>query len=193
MAAHTTPRSLAGAGQALLRWKLGHHAFHLHLAAMNTLLADADRFLESVRWAELAEALDRLCILYDGATATMRYAADFSPDMYQRLIRPSMAPPFTSPGFSGTLNLEHKLMLGQLRELRAKVNALRARGALPREVQQAALQLWTAQSRNRSNHVLICQRFVPDGKSLLSEFFRARREAEAAGGEPPDGPAEEKE
>ena len=131
-AARTAPQSLAGAGQALLRWKLGHHAFHLHLAAMNTLLADADRFAESARWSELADALDRLRILYDGATATMRYAADFSPDMYERLIRPSMAPPFTSPGFSGTLNLEHELMLDQLRELRAKLNVLRDQGALPR-------------------------------------------------------------
>ena len=29
------------AGEAVLRWKLGHQLFHLHLAAMNTLLVDA--------------------------------------------------------------------------------------------------------------------------------------------------------
>jgi hypothetical protein len=105
----------------------------------------------------------------------MRYAADFSPDMYERLIRPSMAPPFTSPGFSGTLNLEHEMMLDQLGGLRTKLNALSDGDAMPREVQATAVQLWEAQARNRRNHVLICQRFVPDGKSLLQEFFQARK------------------
>ncbi len=172
--------SLEGADTAVLRWKLGHHLFHLQLAAMNTLLAATQEWLESARWPELAETLDRLGVLYDGATATMRYAADFSPRVYERFIRPSMAPPFASPGFSGTLNFEHELMLGQLRELRGQFEAIDGSGAPPPQaVRDAAARLWGAQDRNRSHHVLICQRFVPDGKSLLSEFFRARALAEA--------------
>jgi hypothetical protein len=183
--------SLEGADTAVLRWKLGHHMFHLQLAAMNTLLVAAREWLESVRWPELAETLNRLGVLYDGATATMRYATDFSPGLYERLIRPSMAPPFTSPGFSGTLNFEHQLMIGQLRELRGQFEAIDASSAPPPQVvRDAAARLWGAQARNRSHHVLICQRFVPDAKSLLSEFFRARQLAEA-GQDGPSGQAME--
>jgi hypothetical protein len=177
--------ALPGPGVALLRWKLGHHLFHLQLAAMNTLLGSARESVESASWYQLAETFDCLSVLYDGATATMRYAADFPPELYQRLIRPSMAPPFTSPGFSGTLNLEHQLMLDQLRELRRQFTAIGLSDTPPRAARNAAARLWGAQARNRSHHKLICQRFVPDGRSMLRAFFREQRLAEAAQGDPP--------
>jgi hypothetical protein len=74
--------------------KIRHqHMFHLHLTAMNSLLKRAHAHLEESRWAELAPVLEHLRVLYDGATATMHYTADFDPGQYTRLIRPSMAPP----------------------------------------------------------------------------------------------------
>jgi hypothetical protein len=179
-----------GAAEAVLRWKLGHHMFHLHLAAMNSL--DARRQLDTRRWAELTETFDQLRILYDGATATMRYAADFSRELYEKLIRPSMAPPFTSPGFSGLLNLEHELMLDRLRRLRRQFKATDRSTALTAEVRGAATRLWEAQSRNRRNHMYVCERFVPDGTSLLSEFFRNRGNAEAGQAEPTTDTIEER-
>jgi hypothetical protein len=164
---------LPGADRALLRWKVGHHLFHLQLGAMNTLLAAARELLESASWPELADTFDRLSVLYDGATATMRYAADFSPDVYEQLIRPSMAPPYTSPGFSGTLNREHALMLDQLRELRGQFKAIERSGSAPGAACDAATRLWRAQSRNRRHHILVCQRFVPNGESLLKAYWQA--------------------
>ncbi|MEV0155432.1 hypothetical protein AB0H57_17060 [Micromonospora sp. NPDC050686] len=166
----------AGAGQAVLRWKVGHQLFHLHLAAMNTLLVDARRALESRRWRELTESLDQLRVLYDAATATMRYASDFSPATYETLIRPSMAPPYLSPGFSGVLNLEHEQMLDRFRGLRRQFKQLQRAGELPAAVGEAGARLWSAQSRNRKNHVLVCEKFVPEGRSLLKEHFRAQEE-----------------
>jgi hypothetical protein len=166
-----------GAGQAVLRWKLGHQLFHLHLAAMNTLLVDAREALESARWSELTECLEQLRVLYDAATATMRYASDFSPGTYERLIRPSMAPPFLSPGFSGLLNLEHEQMLDRFRVLRRHLKQMQRAGGIPAAVGEAGARLWSAQSRNRKNHVLVCEKFVPEGKSLLNQFFRAQQEA----------------
>lgn len=169
----------AGAGRAVLRWKVGHQLFHLHLAAMNTLLVDARRALDRRRWLELADSLDQLRILYDAATATMRYASDFSPATYEGLIRPSMAPPHLSPGFSGVLNLEHEQMLERFRGLRRGFKQLQRAGDIPAAVGEAGSRLWAAQSRNRKNHVLVCERFVPEGKSLLKEFFQAQEEAAA--------------
>jgi cell fate (sporulation/competence/biofilm development) regulator YlbF (YheA/YmcA/DUF963 family) len=165
-----------GAGQAVLRWKLGHQLFHLHLAAMNTLLVDAREALESADWSELTESLDQLRVLYDAATATMHYASDFSQGTYERLIRPSMAPPFLSPGFSGLLNLEHEQMMDRFRGLRRQFKQIQRAGGMPAAVGEAGTRLWSAQSRNRKNHALVCEKFVPEGKSLLNEFFRAQKE-----------------
>jgi hypothetical protein len=169
-------QTMPGADKAVLRWKLGHQMFALHLATMNTLLADARRALDSARWSELAETFDQLRVVYDAATATMRYAADFSPEQYRQLIRPSMAPPFTSPGFSGTLNLEHEQMTDRLRELRKRFKRLNRAGGAPRRVRASAARLWMAQARNRRSHMLVCERFVPGGTSLLDEFYESRND-----------------
>lgn len=179
----------AGIDKAVLRWKLGHHMFHLHLTAMNSLLADARAGLESAQWPDLAHTLEQLRVLYDAATATMRYAADFSPDMYERLIRPSMAPPFASPGFSGVLNLEHARMIEQFSELRRQLKEMRRAGQTPAAVQGAATRLFAAQARNRRNHILVCERFVPDGTSLLREFFQDQDQDRGRAGLRGGGPA----
>jgi hypothetical protein len=165
--------------EAVLRWKLGHHMFHLHLATMTTLLGEARTALDESRWPALCERLDELRVLYDAATATMHYASDFSRDLYERLIRPSMAPPYVSPGFSGVLNLEHEQMARRLRDLRHRFKELQRQGAVPDEAREAATRLWRAESRNRRNHILVCTRFVPDGQSLLAEFFSEQEHAEA--------------
>lgn len=169
-----------GADKAVIRWKLGHHMFHLHLTAMNSLLAEVRDGLESADWPELAQTLEQLRVLYDAATATMRYASDFSQDMYERLIRPSMAPPFASPGFSGVLNLEHARMIGQFRELRRQLKEMRRTGQTPAAVEEAATRLFAAQARNRRSHILVCERFVPDGTSLLREFLHDQERADPA-------------
>ena len=157
--------------QAVVRWKVGHQLFHLQLAAMNTLLSDARAAFDSRHWPELVGCVDQLRVLYDAATATMRYASSFSPAMYEGVIRPSMAPPYLSPGFSGTLNLEHEQMLERFRLLRRKFKQTQRAGAMPPAVAEAGSRLWQAQSRNRKNHVLVCEKFVPEGKSLLKEFW----------------------
>ncbi|NUS45940.1 MAG: hypothetical protein HOQ24_19885 [Mycobacteriaceae bacterium] len=163
-----------GQETAIRRWKLGHHVFHLYLLAMNTELPVALRHVLHERWQNLSDVLDRLTILYDASTASMKYAADFDSDQYTSLIRPSMSPPFMSPGFSGELNKDHSTMLALMKELRhtLKVRLRDSRSAgVPDEVATAATALWSAQARNRRHHMLVCERFVPDGGSLLREYF----------------------
>jgi hypothetical protein len=110
----------------------------------------------------------------------MRYASDFSPATYEGLIRPSMAPPYMSPGFSGTLNLEHEQMLERFRALRRLFKQMQRAGDVPAPVGEAGARLWLAQSRNRKNHVLVCEKFVPEGKSLLKEYWSQEDTAAAA-------------
>jgi hypothetical protein len=159
---------------AVKRWKLGHHAFHLYLIGMNTELPVAQKHAESRAWPELETCLARLTTLYDAATASMKYAADFDPADYGGLIRPSMAPPFLSPGFSGQANEDHATMLRLMTALQHTVKGiLHAPGSVdvPESVRLAATSLWAAQARNRRHHMFVCDKFVPDGASLLQEYF----------------------
>lgn len=161
---------------AALRWKLGHHVFHVLLVAMNSRLEDAIGHLEAGEWRPAVAALDDLSRLYDAATASMRYAADFRPEAYESFVRPSMMPPFASPGFSGSFNQEHELMLAGVLGLRSYMKQRSSR--LPDQVVVAWERLWEAQRANRDNHMFVCRRFVAEGRSLLMEFFRRQREAD---------------
>lgn len=159
---------------AIRRWKLGHHAFHLYLLAMNTELPVALQRMERKEWAELGMSLRRLTTLYDAATASMKYAADFDPNEYEALIRPSMSPPFLSPGFSGEQNQDHSTMLHLMTRVQSTMKKLLRDSRImdiPQDVRVAATSLWSAQSRNRRHHVLVCEAFVPGGGSLLKDYF----------------------
>jgi hypothetical protein len=158
---------------AVRRWKGGHHAFHVLLVAMNTRLDQASDLLDHGEYDRAAPLLDELAGLYRAATALMRYASDFRAADYETLVRPSMMPPFASPGFSGLANQDHAIMLDRMARLRAAVS--RDEDASER-VKAAGGRLVAAQKDNRASHMLVCRRFVPEGQSLLREFFRQRRE-----------------
>ena len=160
---------------AVRRWKGGHHAFHVLLVAMNTRLDQASELLDRGEYDAAAPLLDELSGLYRAATALMRYASDFRAADYETLVRPSMMPPFASPGFSGLANQDHAIMLDRMARLRTAVS--RDEDASAR-VKAAGGRLTAAQKDNRASHMLVCRRFVPDGQSLLREFFRQRREQE---------------
>jgi len=153
----------------------------MFLTSMNTVLGDILNSVEARRWYSTEEALCRLASLYDAATASMRYAAEFSSDTYRDVVRPSMMPPSMPPGFSGTLNREHRLMVTLLRRLAPKMRTARAgTGAsdIPSEVLDAWSSVRAARRRNQESHGLVCGQFVPDGVSLLQEFHKkARRTA----------------
>jgi hypothetical protein len=158
---------------AVRRWKGGHHAFHVLLVAMNTRLDQASELLDRGEHDAAAPLLDELARLYQAATALMRYASDFRAADYETLVRPSMMPPFASPGFSGLANQDHAIMLDRMARLRAAV-ARDEEASAP--VKAAGARLTLAQKDNRASHMLVCRRFVPDGQSLLRDFFRQRRE-----------------
>lgn len=158
---------------AVRRWKIGHHVFHLHLTVMNSHLHALRKSLDEEDWPACRWILRQLTRLYRAATACMEYASDFPQDAYTGLLRPAMEPPWVSPGFSGKFNTDHEKMLELLKSVRSPLKQAARTGAAPREVQDAARRLWQEQSRNRASHKLICEKFVPGGKSLLQEHFDA--------------------
>ncbi|OJF15952.1 hypothetical protein [Couchioplanes caeruleus] len=157
--------------RAIRRWKLGHHLFHLYLITMNSGMQRAQATLRAAEWGELETEIADLAVLYDAATAAMKYAAGFRPESYTGVIRPSMSPPMLSPGFSGQLNQDHQVTLLLLRSLKAEFKQARKDFALPETLLSAWRRLMSAQSRNRRDHVLVCSKFVPEGTSLLNQHF----------------------
>ncbi|SEM94634.1 hypothetical protein [Lihuaxuella thermophila] len=158
--------------QAVLRWKQGHQIFHVLLVVMNTALEVS---LDSVRhrdWSCVSSSLQRLTVLFNASTAVMKYSADFPRHLYEDLIRPSMMPPFLSPGFSGQLNTEHHVMLENFRNLRTML--MKELGEVqqwPADLAKAWTSLVKSQVYNRKHHGLVCQKFVDGGTSLLREFY----------------------
>lgn len=172
---------------AVGRWILGHQIFHLQLVAMLSVLDRCRQSLELDDRPLLVRSLRDLRTLFDASTANMTYTASFSPVLYGQVVRPTMMPPHLSPGFSGQLSHEHHLMMHDLALLKSALQVRWGGGEpWPAEVAEAWRQTEAAIHRVRRNHGLVCQRFVPDGASLLGDFFAARARRQ---GEPPAGEA----
>ncbi|MEV4744118.1 hypothetical protein [Streptomyces sp. NPDC049555] len=165
-----------GPGDALRRWKLGHQLFHLLLTTMNSTLDDTLAAVGTARWASVRHGLERLRTLYDAATAAMAYASDFPASVYAHEVRPTMEPPLAAPGFSGTLNREHRVMTERAHALRTALAHVSAPAPLLAGLRHEESLLRAAQRRNRHAHAAICERCVPDGASLLARH--TTREAE---------------
>lgn len=155
------------------RWLLGHQVFHVQLAVINSLLQAAAE-AAGERRESVVPYLRDLSRLFDAATANMCYTSAFDPVLYRRAVRPSMAPPALSPGFSGTLNREHRVMHEEFGRLLQSLQAWPAPGPAVDAAWQA---LREAVKRNRENHVRVCRHFVPEGGSLLQQYFAARDHA----------------
>ncbi|MFF7726822.1 hypothetical protein [Streptomyces sp. NPDC008001] len=168
-----------GPADALRRWKLGHQLFHLLLTTMNSTLDDTSAAVDAARWASVRHGLERLRTLYDAATAAMAYASDFPASAYADDVRPTMEPPFAPPGFSGTLNQEHRVMTERARALTAALADLSPLTPSLAAVHLDVALLRAAQRRNRKAHAAICERCVPDGASLLRQHTTRQRSGRA--------------
>lgn len=158
--------------QAVLRWKQGHQVFHVLLVVMNTVLETSMDSVKHRDWSCVSSSLERLTVLFNTSTATMKYSADFPRSHYEDLIRPSMMPPFLSPGFSGQLNTEHNVMLENFQSLRTMLmSELGQVQQWPADLKRAWTSLVKSQAYNRKHHGLVCQKFVDGGTSLLREFY----------------------
>ncbi|MFI8178829.1 hypothetical protein ACIF6H_36970 [Streptomyces microflavus] len=159
---------------ALHRWRIGHQLFHLQLGVMITTLDTALDAAGCGRHRHLAVAMDELSLLYDAATATMSYTAGFPPTAYAREVRPTMEPPFLPEGFSGVLNREHSTMTTKLRALFQALKQLPQPPKDGADLAAPTARLREARRRNQANHMAICQRFVPDGASLLQSYLNKK-------------------
>ena len=145
---------------ALMRWRIGHHAFFIVIQALMVTHLHLSSALRQ-RDHEAAElALERSTRLWEGTAAAFRYAADFSPQAYEDIVRPSMSPPFLKDGFSGFFSSDHVGMIRILKGLRPALQQL------PPALSAAHERYLRALDIAYEAHAHVCESFVGAGSSL---------------------------
>jgi hypothetical protein len=143
------------------RWILGHQLF----AALTQGLVLAMRAFESAMQdcddAAAATSLSLAGDLLLASASAFRFTADFSPEIYRDVIRPSMAPPQMRRGFSGLLSSDHKYLVAVMTRSRPSMAQARQRFAELHDRLTQALQLVY------DVHKLVCARFDGDAVSSI--------------------------
>lgn len=152
--------------RAARRWVRGHHIFLIItqglIVALDTLAAvtrDPDGEHDH---AVGLEALSAFASLIDISSDAMSLTGDFAPDIYDRVIRVAMAPPFMPEGFSGVFSSDHRHLVRRMREERPMFELLRH--GWP----GAHADVVASMVRLYDNHKHVCSRFIGvDQASLL--------------------------
>lgn len=145
------------------RWIRGHHVF---VALIQCEITTLNCFLAAHAAGEFGlgvYTLDLLRLLFDGSSAALHFAGNFSPAQYENEVRPTMMPPLVPPGMSGVLARDHDHLVHLLRSNRAVFANLEP------ALKTAYLRVVSAFENTYEAHKLVCSRFVGDEKpSLLS-------------------------
>jgi hypothetical protein len=154
----------ARAPDPLRRWLRGHHVF---AAITQGLIRTLHGFEHSgvPQDRDTTEAhLGRITRLYHASAAAFRFTADFHPEVYTEVIRPSMSEPHVPPGFSGSMSLDHGELVAFLSRLRQPLAAARALCPETYAGMSAAL------AQVYDDHRWVCERFAgTQGPSLRTD------------------------
>lgn len=146
----------------LRRWVRGHHLFMVIMQGLALALAELEEAARRARGAETAQALDLAVMLMQSSESALRFAADFEPDEYSDVVRPTMMPPAAPPGLSGLHWRDHEYLLLRLARVRHVLAASEPALVSLRQRFRAAYEaVYDA-------HSLVCARFGGDSaRSLL--------------------------
>lgn len=158
--------------RSLSRWKVGHHLFN-QLVTMSLHLIE--KTITADNSEEKASHITRLCRTYRATTAAMWYAQAFPPRIYTQLIRPSMElASSTGSGFSGTDNLDFRLMKCRLREMLGRLEKdIGTTETCCENLWQVVCYLYDVQLLDLEHHVLIAEKLVGRSPSLKQERLAA--------------------
>ncbi|MFF0746874.1 hypothetical protein ACFYVL_41470 [Streptomyces sp. NPDC004111] len=140
------------------RWLVGHQRFFVMLQLLTVALRGLDR--EGATAAQEQEAVRSFAWLCRSAAVSMRYAADFPPEMYPQ-VRRTMTPPAVNAGFSGLQTRDHLELVTWMRRFKRGGGLDRLDPGSRDAVHAAVQHLYEA-------HVWVCDRFGgADEPSLL--------------------------
>lgn len=145
------------------RWIRGHQIFAVltqgliyALRALARAVRAGDTRL-ACAWADTSISLLR------GSGAAFVFAGDFSPETYSEAIRPSMAPPAARIALSGVMSADHRALADTLRDMRPALKSLGEADA------DRLARLRDALGTVYDRHIHVCERFVGERPSLLTE------------------------
>lgn len=143
----------------LRRWQTGHWLFFTLVQGLIVAVTSVRDATERGEGLEARASLDLASVLTVSSAAAMHYASDFPVETYERAVRPSMAPPFAPPGFSGLQGRDHRHLIHEFGLLRGLPIDLASFGEEYRDFVAAVRDLHRAHRR-------VCAHFVGDQPSL---------------------------
>jgi hypothetical protein len=147
----------------MVRWVVGHQIFAMlsqgliySFRALGQAIRSGNND-EILRWADLS-----ICLLR-GSGAAFVWTGDFSTEEYMNTVRPSMMPPVSSLNLSGLMSIDHRVFVQTVRDLTPALKALHEHH--PDRHDRLRQELSEVYSR----HIHVCERFVGERPSLLTE------------------------
>lgn len=146
------------------RWMYAHHLFFVLIQGLIIAHRDLLKALKTSNLSEAVAAFNLATNLFWGSTGAFRFGTDYSPEEYEKVVRPTMGPPDFSPGFSDLQSVDHTALLSLI----AKLNPYFKN--LPDELKPAYQGYISALHAVYENHAFVCERFVgKKGESLLQK------------------------
>lgn len=141
----------------LFRWKQQHQLFFLIIHGMLYLLHVLEEALDREHAPVTQAILTDFADLMEASTVAFCLAGDFSPEAYEKRIRPDMTA--HDPHFSGLFYADHKELVTSLRVLKQ----------VPDDFEEELERISHAISETYDVHARVCLRFVGDTASLASK------------------------
>jgi hypothetical protein len=153
-------------------WVQGHRMFAVLTQGATVGMRHACRRvrLGDLRGAE--QGLDSTGAFFVCSATALGLTAGFGIDEYREQVRPLMAPPRVSAGFSGVLSVDHRMLVAALREWRQYAG-------IP-ELRDGCARLRTALAAVYAAHEGVCERFVGAAAPSLRTATASRPSAAVA-------------
>jgi len=160
---------------AFYRWQVGHHFFDLCAIFCADALQAAERAIREEAIQAGVHSLQQAETFLRGTTAAMWYAGNFSAQIYQQMIRPSMMMPGAPAGFSGDQNADYQCMKQAKQQLKKLLRGCYGNdlATMPPLLHQALLRFHAADIENDEHHLLIAAHTVGADQSLAQKEWQA--------------------
>ncbi|WP_194815464.1 hypothetical protein [Nocardia sp. XZ_19_385] len=168
----TATEQPAPAWTGLEWWINGHRLFAVLTQAATVGLRHTIRQVQIGDLAAAAVNVNTTATLFRCSATALRITGNFSRTEYQESVRPRMAPPHLSAGFSGLLSVDHRMLVAALHDWRPYAGEPALRGLSD--------QLRDGLAAAYSAHEGVCDRFVGgEGPSLRTAIVRHQPAAAA--------------
>ncbi|MGD1221971.1 hypothetical protein AB9Q10_26515 [Streptomyces krungchingensis] len=157
------------------RWLVGHQRFFVMLQLLITGLQELGQVAETPREQEAVRGFGWLC---RSTAVSMRYAADFPPELYGP-VRDTMTPPTVNAGFSGLQTRDHHALVSCMRQSKRD-------GVFDRLAPASVAAVHAAMQHLYDAHIWVCDRF---GGSHEPSLLMAQT-GQASGAVPPESGVE---